>query len=147
MKILLFLILSFSANCIIAQCDDSISYTAAEKESFVQVYLSLKEHKPVPMDQQLFDLATKHKITPQQYQEIQKPQNTRRALTPVENQFVSEIQKIKKDFENQLNSVEANLCDESKLTQSKFQEMKHQFRSCMRFQRSLSDYFNKRMNK
>lgn len=147
MKILLFLFLGFTAQGLYAQCDDSLAFSEADKESFVQVYLSVKKEKPKSQDQLLFELAAKHKITPQQYQEIQDPQIAKRALSPTEKEFVSDLQNMKADYKQQLREVEQKLCEDKSLSLSSYDDMKHQFRSCMRFQRSLSDYFENWMKK
>ncbi len=145
MKTLLFLLLAFSAQGVFAQCDNSLTYSELQKESFVQIYLAEKKERPKSQDQLLFDIAAKYKVTPQQYKEIQNPQNANRALSSTERKFVSEINDLKKNYEQQIDELILKLCDDNKLSQDDYMDMKHQFRSCMRFQRSLSDYFNKWM--
>lgn len=135
------------AQGLFGQCDDSIIFSEADKEAFVQVYLSAKSEKPKSQDEIMFDLVAKHKITPQQYQEIQDPQIARRALSKDEQEFVSDVQKMKTQFKEKLDDIELKLCQSKNLSKSRYDLMKHQFRSCMRFQRSLSDYFTKWMKK
>lgn len=147
MKSLLFLFLGFLAQGLIAQCDDSIIFTESDKESFVQVYLSVKNEKPNSSDQVMFDLVEKYKITPTQFQEIQDPQNISRALSANEAEFVTEVQKMKVQYKEKLDKIERKLCESNSLSKHSYDLMKLQFRSCMRFQRSLSDYFTKWMEK
>lgn len=143
MKLFYLLLLSFIAQVSYAQCDESLIYTEAEKENFVKAYLSIKKEKPQSQDALLYDLASKHTITPQQFQEIQHPSEAKRSLTDNENAFVAELQDLKLKYKEELKIIEEKKCRELKLEYSSYQAMHHQYKSCMRFQRSLSNYFKK----
>lgn len=143
MKFSLFIFLGFITQLSFAQCDDALAFTDGDKESFVQVYLAIKKDKPQSQDELLYDLVNKHKITPKQFQEIQHPSQTKRELSDDENAFVSELQNLKEAYKSQLQNIEKKSCLAHNLDPQDYQSMRHQYRSCMRFQRSLSDFFNK----
>ena len=145
MKIFYLLLLSFITQVSYSQCDGSSAYTEAEKESFVRIYVLNMNEKPQLQDAVLYDLATKHSITPQQFQEVQHLSKSKRSLSENEQAFVSELQDLKLEHKAELKVIEENKCLELKLEHSKYLAMHHQYRSCMRFQRSLSDYFKKWM--
>ena len=145
MKIFLFLILGLISQVSYTQCDDSRLFTEVEKESFVKVYLSIKKEKPESQEKLLYDLAVEHKITPEQFQQIQHPNQDNRQLTDEESAFVSEVHQLQQKYNSQLKKVERKICKNYNLEQFDFESMQHQYLSCMRFQRSLSDYFNKWM--
>ena len=145
MKIFYLLLLSFITQVSYSQCDDSAAYTDAEKESFVRIYVLNKNEKPQLQDALLYDLATKHSITPQQFQEIQHPNESKRSLSENEQAFVSELQALKLKHKAELKIIEKNNCQELKLEHRTYLVMHQQYRSCMRFQRSLTDYFTKWM--
>ena len=128
-----------------SQCDDSAAYTDAEKEYFVRIYVLNKNEKPQLQDALLYDLATKYSITPQQFQEIQHTNESKRSLSENEQAFVSELQILKLKDKAKLKIIEENNCQELKLEHITYLAMHQQYRSCIRFQRSLSDYFTKWM--
>ena len=145
MKIFYLLLLSFISQLSYGQCDDSSTYTEAEKESFVRIYVLNKNEKPQFQDAIYYDLATKYSITPQQFQEIQNLSESKKSLSENEKAFVSELQDLKLKHKDELKIIEVNNCQELKLEHGTYLAMHQQYRSCMRFQRSLSDYFTKWM--
>lgn len=145
MKIFYLLLLSFITQVSYSQCDDSLILSEVEKDSFVRIYLSTKNENPQSQDALLYDLTTKYSITPQQFQEIQNPSEFKRSLSENEQVFISELQNLKIKHKAELKLIKENKCLELKLEHSTYLAMHHQYRSCMRFQRSLSDYFKKWM--
>jgi len=145
MKIIFFLMLGFFSMQSMAQCDDSIHYSEVDQESFVKTYLALKEEQPKTQDQALFDLASKHNISPEQYRELQDQTQIKRSLTSNEQSFVADIQKMKEKHGQEVQNIEERICKDNNLSMDVYHSMKKQYRSCMKFQRSLAHYFKKLM--
>lgn len=144
MKYLLIFVYSTFALAVSAQCNSSISFSEKEKESFVRVYLGLKKDKPKQEDL-LYKIAEKHNITHKQFSEIQHEREVHSKLTSDENAFIAELDQLRKANEEQLNSERNIKCAQHKISISQYDIILNQYRSCIKFQRSLSDYFKKWM--
>lgn len=145
MKIISFILFAFVSQMCIAQCDDTRLFAEKQKESFVKIYLKLKLVKPSIEDAKLFELAEKYDIAPAQFREFQDNSQINRQLTSGEEAFISELKGLKRDYQLQLESTEKQLCEIESLSYSDYQAIQHQYKSCMKFQRSLSSYFKKSM--
>lgn len=140
--IILFLVISC---CSYGQCDESLSISEQDKESFVKAYLDVKKEKPYNWDEQLYALVAKYNITPQQFREIQHPELTKRSLTSKEIKFSDDIEEMRRTHNKQLNDITDQNCVHYNISRSTYEAVLHQYQSCMKFQRSLSDYFKKWM--
>ena len=145
MKIFYFWLLICVTQVSYSQCDDSTIYSEAEKESFVRIYVLNKKEKSQSKNPLFYSLASKHSITPKQFQEIQHTNESKRSLSENEQAFVSELQDLKLKDKAKLKITEENNCQELKLEHITYLAMHQQYRSCIKFQRSLSDYFTKWM--
>ncbi len=143
MKIFYVLLFSFVAQLSFAQCDDTQFFTEVEKENFVKTYLAVKSEKPQSQDKQWDDLATKYSITPQSFRDIQHRKNNKQSLTDNQKHFIVELEELKSKYKLDLKAIEVSKCEEVQLNYELYLKIQHQYRSCMKFQRSLSSHFNK----
>ena len=81
MKIFYYWLLICVTQVSYSQCDDSTIYTEAEKESFVRIYVLNKKEKSQSKNPLFYSLASKHSITPKQFQEIQHINESKRSLS------------------------------------------------------------------
>lgn len=145
MKIVLFILLSFVVQVSYGQCDNADLFSDMEKETFVQIYLEIKDAKPTIPDQSLYELAAKYKISPEQFRDIQNPLGSKRALTAEEKLYVEELQKLQVEYERQTAELVSTVCLSKDMAVEDYKVIHKLHRSCIRFQKSLSVYFEKWM--
>lgn len=139
-----FLVLMFTLACY-GQCDTTLMISENDKESFVKTYLDIKNEKPQNWDERLFSLAEKYRISPTQFREIQHSNEIQRPLTASEQSFSADIHKMKVEYANEMSALIGQVCERHDISRSQYEIMLLQYRSCIKFQRSLAEYFKKWM--
>jgi len=146
MKLSLTLIFSVLFFSIVAQCDPLLIFTEVEKENFVKAYIQVKQDKPPKIDQQLYALARKYDISPAQFRQIQHPKESQRIWSNAELEFKQDVIQLKNKNIRELENTISNCCKANNISTGDYDKLLYQYRSCMKFQRSLSQYFKKWMN-
>lgn len=144
-KITYFILFSLISQMSIAQCDEARVFTEEQKESFVKVYLKLKLVKPGMEDAKRFEIATKYKIAPGQFQAFQDSSNINRQLSSHEQAFFNELHILNRNIQTNLENKQVELCKIENIALVDYLAIHHQYRSCMKFQRLLSPYFDNLM--
>lgn len=119
------------------------SFTEADLNSFVQVYMSFKTEntRNQEVDKKHFD---KYNVSQTRYKEIAKAavSNQPLALNPEEEKLIAELQKQHTLFVKNNDLILDQLCQKNNLSKLKYSSILDQYKTDIQFQRSLKPYFD-----
>lgn len=139
-SLLVFLFCSLFSITIVAQCDDNISVTDGEEVSFVTIYKAFKNRRVQVSDERLFQLLEDKNLTREDYLNM-----TRRLEKSIKTQakakYISDIESLKTEIQTTNKALLKELCDIRHMDIKRYERLLHQYRTCIRFQRSLKSLF------